>query len=398
MKLVAGGRRLLWLGWVGTLSVSCGSTLGGTAGGPQTLDQRIQVLGLDPAEVTEPLDLTPEMKAWAHEQVRAQDSEEQRLSDVMRALVDSDGLAVRYERERTGTAREVFKSGEANCLSFTNLLVGLAREVGVDAYFLNVRRDPRYALQGDLVVRWEHVTAGWGSGAHRRVLEFGFVPIEATMVPSRLDDITALAMFYSNRGAEELLAGNRVGALKWLEIAVQLDPAWSHAWLNLGVVRRRTGDLEGAEQAYRKGIEADPDHMQLYSNLSTLLRLRGETDSAGELLRLLDRRSNRNPFAYLALGDSALEDGRMEEARRFYRRALHLNRNDAESKAAMGLWELAAERPDRARVWLERAERIDRESERVGQLRDGLVESDPVTTAEEEAPVEPERLQRRSNR
>ncbi len=380
----AGRQRLLWWIWACALSVSCGSTP--TASGPTTLEEKFRQLGIDPATFVQPLEVTPEMREWAWSQVRQGASEKQRMYDLMEGLSRKDGLAVRYQRDRTGTAREVFETGLANCLSFTHLFIALAREVGVDVYFLKVARDERYAREGDLVVRWEHVTAGWGPAQNRTVLEFGFIPDQDSYLgASEIPDLTAIAMFHSNRGAEALIAGDKQEALEWLETAVVLDPGWSHSWLNLGVVRRRLGDLEGAEAAYRRGIEANPEHLQLYSNLATLLRLRGERDSAGVLLRLLDRKRNRNPFSYLMLGDTALREQRLDDAGRFYRRAMRLNRNNANTRAAMGLWELASDRPDKARGWLERAERLDAEAERVVLLRSRLAKTEePAEPANEE--------------
>ncbi len=394
-----GARSLPWLGLVCVLSASCASVSGPESAA--TLEQTLVERGIDPETFLQPLELSPAMKEWVHENVRERAPEKERLYELMDALTKKDGLAVRYMRERTGTAREVFESGEANCLSFTTLFIALAREIDVDAYFLSVQRTPRYELEGDLVVRWEHVTAGWGGGNDRTILEFGVVPEEERYgTARRVSDLTALAMFYSNRGAEALLEGSTAAALDWLETGVRLDPSWSHGWLNLGVGLRRTGDLDGAEQAYRRGIESNPNQLQLYSNLATLLRLRGDHDTASELLRLLDRKDNRNPFIYLSLGDHALSEGRLEDTGRFYRRALQLNRDNADSRAAMGLWELASDNPDKARVWLERAERLDSDAERVRRLRTRLSSSvEPPTTGAENESNSPQRgLQRRLDR
>lgn len=389
--------RFLGIGLACALSVSCGTTTPDSR--PATLEESIRELGIDLETFVQPLEVTPEMREWARSSVRRNASEKERMFDLMDALIRKQGLAVRYERDRTGTAQEVFETGEANCLSFTTLFVALTREIGVHTYFLSVRRDETYEKEGDLVVRWEHVTAGWGAAHARTVLEFGFIPGDVKyLTAQRVSDLTALAMFYSNRGAEALLAGDNDEALSWLETAVKLDPSWSHGWLNLGVVKRRRGDLDGAEQAYLRGIEANPEHLQLYSNLATLLRFRGEVDSAGELLRLLDRKSNRNPFTYLRLGDKALRDERLDDARRFYRRALQLNRRNAEAKAAMGLWELASDRPDKARSWLQQAERLDSDAERVVLLRSRLSAIGKAMTPipEDGREPEPNPLQRRS--
>lgn len=349
------------------LAAGCASAL------PEpTLYEQLRGRGLDPERLVHPTELTPEMRAWAHAHDNPGLPDEERLEALLAALLADEDLDLRYRREITGTAREVFASGEANCLSFTNLFVGMAREIGLPVYFLAIRRPPSFDLEGDLAVVWEHVTAGWGEGPDRMVLEFERGPIDRRAPGERLSDLTALAMFYTNRGAEQLLADDPEEALVWLETAVRLDPTWSDAWVNLGVVRRRLGDPAGAEAAYRAGIEADPDELQLYSNLATLLRERGEPDTAGELLELLDRRRSRNPYVYLALGDEALREDRLDDARRFYRRAVRRGEDSAETRAAIGLWELASGRPDRARRSLRRAEALGPGAGHLRLLRERL--------------------------
>ncbi len=96
--------------------------------------------------------------------------------------------------------------------------------------------------------------------------------------------------------------------------------------------------------------------------------MRGETQTATKLLRLLDRRQNRNPYIYLALGDDSLGQGNLTDARRFYRKALTYSDEPAEALAALGLRALAAGELDAARDWLDRAQRADADNPRVIQL------------------------------
>ncbi len=309
------------------------------------------------------------MRAWLAGRVDPKLPPEARIRALLKALVSEEGLGLRYTSGFTGTASEVFASGEANCLSFTHLFVGMGRELGLDVYYLEVERPPHIDQEGDLVVLWEHVTAGYGPAATRLVLEFAAGPRLAASATRRLSERTALAMHYSNRGAETLLAGRLDEARGWLEVAVVLDPGWSHAWLNLGVARRRGGDPEGAEAAYRRAIAADSGNLEAYHNLALLLRLRGQRDASREILKLLDRRDNRDPYIFLALGDESLDAGRPQDAKRFYRRAYALDSRAAATIASLGLAALAEGRRDRALRWLERAARREPEHPRVERLR-----------------------------
>jgi tetratricopeptide (TPR) repeat protein len=317
--------------------------------------------GLDPDAVPLPYELNDEMRTWVHRTVpRAHDMDPiERLQAILDALLDPRRLKLEYESHYTATAEQVFESRRANCLSFTNLFVGLAREIGVPVFFLDVDDVERYEKEGDLVVVSGHVSAGFGAGPNLKVLDFAAAPRTGHRVVRAIPDLTAIALYYSNRGGELLRLGKHEEALPWLRIAVALDPELSRAWVNLGVALRRANDLDGAEDAYRTALEADPGSVSAYQNLSLLLRLRGHTAEADQLMALSEKVVTRNPFNYLNLGDLSLSHGRLEQARRFYRRALRLHRQSAEPYAAMGLWAVAAGDEDEARKWLRKASAKD---------------------------------------
>ncbi len=332
------------------------------------LESELRERGVDPSTIVFPERLSAEMLDWLHAAVPRRGGDEEKLDRLLEALVADDGLGLVYEDGHTGTAEEVFDNRRANCLAFTHLFVGLTRELGLDTYYLGFNRIQEYRREGDLVLISGHVTAGYGTGRQRRILEFGIIPEADYRQASRLSDVEALGLYYSNRGAELLRAERYDEARRWSETAVELVPDLADAWVNLGVVRRRSGDTAGAEAAYRRAVEADADHLPAYQNLSALMWLRGEHDVAQQILKLLDRRDNRNPVTYVSLGAASLQAERLEEARAYYRRALKLGRLLPEPRAALGMWARASGQPRRARGWLERAAAIEAASPRVRAL------------------------------
>ncbi len=328
--------------------------------------------GIDVEELAAPMQLTEEMKEWLHATVGSYGAKIERLRQLLAAIEDPDNLNVQYDPSYTGTAEEAFTTRRVNCLSYTHLFVGMARELGVEAYFLSVRELERYAKDGDLILVSEHITAGYGAEHERRILEFFVGPEVDYRSAVPISDQDALALYYSNRGAELLLAEDNPGAREMLDIAVAVAPGLSDGWINLGVVRRRLGDLDGAEQAYLSALEAEPASIPALSNLAALKRRRGERDAAREIMGLLGRRRVRNPFVYLALGDASLQAGQASDARRFFRRALKLDRRRAEPYAAMGSWALATGDRRSAREWLDRARARDPENPRVLRLASRL--------------------------
>ena len=341
------------------------------------LQRGLRARGLDPAAVTVPWRLNAEMRQWVHHQVPDNLGNEERLQRLLAALLGSDGLALVYKAGTTSTAQEVFASHQANCLAFTSIFVGMAREVGVPVFYLDVGDLEKFERDGNLVVESGHITAGYGSGSQLRILEFTPIATPSYRQLHRISDETAIALYYSNRGAELLRGGDDREALVWLRQAVVIDAELARAWINYGVALRRTGDPAGAEAAYRKALEDDPGSVAAYQNLAALLFVAGRGREAGELMALSGKLDSRNPFNYLALGDVSLGQGRIDEARQFYRKAQHLEGAAADADAALGQLALASGDRREARRWLHKAVSRDSANDRVQRLAAQLGEKIP---------------------
>lgn len=352
---------------VALLAAGCASAGMGNLDADQAA-RELRARGLDPESVVIPYEMTDEMREWAHRLVPRDTDSEKRLEVLLAGLVDPDKLKIAYEARYTATAQEVFKTRRANCLAFTSLFVGMAREIGIPAFFLDVDDVERFEKEGDLVVVSGHVSAGYGTGPEIKILDFSAAPSASYRKVRRISDLTAIALFHSNRGGELLRVGKHDEALPWLQKAVVIDPELPGAWVNYGVARRRSGDLAGAEEAYRKALEVDPQAVSAYQNLAALLRHQGKKREAEDLLALSGTLGSRNPFIYLTLGDLNLAHGRIDEARRFYKRALRLYRGSAEPYAAMGIAALASGDAGEALRWARKALSIDQENQRVKLL------------------------------
>ncbi|MEM7582353.1 MAG: tetratricopeptide repeat protein [Acidobacteriota bacterium] len=347
------------------------------------VNQGLRQRGLDPNEVVIPYELTDEMRQWAHDAVPELLRPELKLQYLRDALLSGDDMKLEYSWGFTGTAKQVFEQQKANCLAFTNLFIGMAREVGVPVYYLAVERVETFRKEGDLVVVSDHVAVGYGDpGVEMLVLDFSQNQDAAYRRVQPISDLTAFAMFHSNRGAEVLQEGDSSTAVRWLRTSVAIDPELVPAWVNLGVVLRRDGDLEGAEDAYKRALEIDPRMVSAYQNLAALLQIQGRMEEADNFLAMMQKTPNRNPYSYLSLGDISLRNGRLEEARRFYRRAVNLSRDDAEIYAALGQVAVASGDLRTARRMLRRARKIDdanARTVRLAQLIDGGLVSYPNT-------------------
>ena len=335
---------------------------------------RVVPPGVVPAPAIDPLTLSPELRQWLEANVVRAGSSQSRLDRLLRAL-GSPEVGLAYDALATGGASEVFATRRFNCLAFAHLFVALARELGVDVYYLEVPRADRYRREGDLVLHSGHVTAAWGALHDRQAIELDVGPRVDYVAAVRITDSRALALHHVNRGAEALLADDLPRALAELARAIAVDPQTGAAWVNLGVAMRRSGDFERAEAAYREAIAVEPRGVAAYDNLYSLLQTRGREDAARELLDVVTRRAGPNPWLLLALGDSCLRSGDLDGAYRFYRRARSLARGEAAPAAAMAAWALATGDAEEARRWFRRAEGIDPQEPRLAALRQKLAAS-----------------------
>lgn len=355
------------------------------------LEDQIRARGLDPAKIVVPFEVTEEMRVWAYNNVpRYSGRPDERLDALLEALLLKEGgINLEYEARTSRPAREVFETGKANCLGFTMLFVGLSRSVGLETYFLLVDDLVTAEREGDLVVLSGHVTSALGPPSQRIVLDFAIAPVREYRRVGPIGDLTAIALYYSNRGAEELREGNLETAREWLETATKLEPELDDPWINLGVVRRRLGDNEGAEAAYRTALELDPSASSAYQNLAVLLQRVGRGEEGEELLALSKNLVHNNPYNYLSLGDLALRKGNLAEAERFYRRATRLAPKESFGYAALGRLALARGDEREAKSLLKKARRRGAEDSRV-RLLESLIETGeapvdilPPTTAPE---------------
>ena len=355
---------------IAALVLGCASTAnaGFSRDSTAALKDQISARGLDPEEVLVPFQLTEEMVNWAREAVPRSIPKQQQVDRLLEALIELKGLNLAYRADFTGTAREVFELREANCLSFTHLFVAMARALGLESYFLEVDDVETFSREGELVIRAGHITAAAGPVHKPKILEFSEFPATDYRQVRQISDLTAVALFYSNRGAEFLRTRDVEQAIWWLERAVLLDPELADGWVNLGVARRWSGDAKLAEASYRQALEVDPQTVAAYHNLAALYRQQGDETAVRDLLALTDRRDNRNPYTYLQLGDISFRRGDLESAERFYRRSMRLDPELAAAHAALGQWAFQAGRQREARKRLRQARRLDPEEQRVQAL------------------------------
>ncbi len=340
----------------------CASTSGPRSFTREAWAEVVRARGLDPAEVVYPFTITPEMEAWAEERMAAATSVLGRLERLQRGLFDEEGFPFRYDEELTLPAHEAFRRREGNCLSFTSLFVALARSQGYAVRLVEVKRVLEVSRDEGLVVINRHVVAGYPHGGRLYVYDF-FETAESRYIGYRIaDDVTASALFHTNLGARWLLEDVYAEALHQLTLATRLDPGLASAWVNLGVVKRRLGDQDGALEAYRRALEAAPGNASALTNLAHLYTRQGRPEEA-RLALLAAARGSSSPYSLLALARLEAERGRIRDAWKYLARARSTDPTIPEIWEAMGNLAAASGDPARARRYHRKAAKLRRLAE-----------------------------------
>jgi len=142
--------------------------------------------------------------------------------------------------------------------------------------------------------------------------------------------------------------GERAEARKMYERAVEVDPAFTTAALNLARMDREEGNLEAARSRYEALLAKHENHA---NTLMALARLENEAGRPGAALELMERARAHNPQAFqprIALAANYLRLGRIEDARAAAAEAVRLDSDHPGARWMLSRAELALGRPAEA--------------------------------------------------
>jgi len=309
------------------------------------------------AHLTVPFELDGMVLSEIDKRLRPAPSELRTLNQVLNFIFED--LDLHYELNPTRTAVETFRDRRGNCLSFVNLFVGIARHRGLNPFYVEVTDYQRWNHRAGMVVSQGHIVAGMYLDGELKTYDFLPYRPKAYKNFNPIDDLTAAAHFYNNLGAEALLDGNLPRATDLLTIATRIQPRFEKAVNNLGVVKARSGDLAGALEMYRKGLEIAPDDAMILTNMTRAYQQLGRTQEADDLLARIEASNTSNPFFFVYQGEMALSRGENQKALDYMTKALRLDTEAPEVHVGFVKVYLALGELDKARHHLERALKLD---------------------------------------
>jgi Flp pilus assembly protein TadD len=337
---------------------------------PEDWTKALRERGTDPNGVPNPLETTDAMRAFAKE-VAGGGSMFDRLARLQGAMFDRSMFTIDQEAPETLTAAEAFRERRGNCVSFTNLFLGLARSLGIQLQAGLVVQRESSVRKDDLVLVYTHMVAVVRFVKGFAIYDF-FAASERRGAEIRLlDDMALTGILLSNRGVTALRARDYPLALWRFDAAVRLAPQFTGGWGNLGLARWRSGDPAGALAAYREALSIDPHQPTVLNNLAALYQSQGKVDSARTALAAADQKAV-SPHSMIVRGDLELSAGDVKQALRSYRAARSLAPKSPDPLVAIAKAELVRGDRDAAREALEKAARLAPADETIRVLLEGL--------------------------
>jgi Flp pilus assembly protein TadD len=309
------------------------------------------------AGVEVPFSLSPRLAESFHRQVRPVASPRGRVTQIIDFVFDR--LDLKYALAPTRSAAETFEARQGNCLSFVNLFVGLARDLGLAPFYVEVTDYQRWSHRQGMVVSQGHIVAGLYLDGELSTYDFLPYRNKSYRNFKPIDDLTAAAHYFNNLGAEALLGGDPKAALELSGIASRIAPGFVKARNNLGVIQARGGNLEGALATYGKALEIEPGNPTVLVNQARVLQELGRGPQAEAVLAQVEASNTDNPFFFVYLGEMALAQGEPQKALDAMAKALRLNTELPEVHVGLVKVYMALGDLDKARHHLERALKLD---------------------------------------
>jgi Flp pilus assembly protein TadD len=305
----------------------------------QLPDRTLEVAGVTQAIVTPDLLATDQpMRDFVARYTSGLGNTQQRLMSLHRAVRGAGIMDIQYDPFAEGTAQEVFQRGSANCLSYANLFIAMAREAGLDARYQWLEVRPQWSRVGDRVLVGLHVNAVVRlRGGARYMVDIDPLPARDIAGSQEISDADAAALYHSNIAMDALAAEDLESAWQHAVRALQLSPQMSHLWVNLGAIYRLAGQYQAAETSYLQALALDEWQYSAMANLTVLYGLQGREQEQAHWQQRVEHYRQTNPYYYAELGEDAGQQGDWEQALRYYNRAIELLPGDSELLFARGL-------------------------------------------------------------
>ncbi len=267
------------------------------------------------------------------------------IKKLVENIFDYTEMGLSYSNSANSTASETFSNRTANCLSLSIMTYAMAEYAGLRPEFYVVdipeywvRRAGFDVLNGHINLRILPLATPGAVVFFNAAIDVDFDPqdIRNNFPRKQISKQRALAMFYTNKGADALLRNSYSKAYAYFRAAAQTDPNYSSIWTNLGVLYRINDFNDAAERAYRHSLALDDNNWTAWENLAHLMKMTNREEEGKAILNRLERTRVDNPFYHLILGERAFENKEYAKAIKHYRDGWRLDHKRSQILFGLG--------------------------------------------------------------
>lgn len=280
------------------------------------------------------LQVQPAMQAFLQRHVQARAGDATRMRQLLKGMMQEGYLTLEYEHGETHTAAQTFALKSGNCLSFTNLFVALAREIGLSVRFQLVDIPPRWHSTESWVIFDNHINTVLPrmriGGLYTRdyVVDFNIADYQGNYDRRQISDEQAMALMYNNLAVAQMRQQKEALALALFRQAHALYARLPGLWTNLGVLHARLGRLDKAEAALHRALELQRANPAALSNLASLYQARGETDKLSAVQVRMAYYRDKNPYYYYQQAQQHFAEQDWQTARQLVQQALSIKNDE----------------------------------------------------------------------
>lgn len=229
-----------------------------------------------------------------------------------------------HYRGNTYTASESLDFKAGNCVSLAIVTTAYAKVAGIQISYQEAHSLPVYGRdQGVETISSHVVTKLYDPNFVREPnviyaiaphVVIDYFPTSNSWRGTSVSEDEFNSFYYRNVASDLLIEGRIDEAGWWAYRAYQLAPKSVETINLLGVIHRRKGNADLAEQIYKHGLEALPDDLELNINLRFLLKTQGRFDEVEQIEQKIAKLEDPSPFHWYDLGLDYYEQGRYRQA------------------------------------------------------------------------------------
>ncbi len=243
----------------------------------------------------------------------------QRIADYLHGVT----FGFNY-KEQTYTASEALDFQAGNCMALAIVTKSLADLAGVDLKFQRVRNAPVYDRAENVVMVSDHVRARlYLPGERLSWVTVDYFPSRESSNAGLITEQQFLALYYRNRAAELMLAGEQSAAFANAQEALKYQQNDASTLNIIALLHRRAGDDSTAEALFAYALAQNKSNLNVLYNYLDLAKKQNQGELVRQLQQKISSLPDYNPYTWIALAETAVHQGELSRALQMYEKAAY---------------------------------------------------------------------------